>query len=104
MNQTQQQILAYLLSTLGELCQDWDYTEDLGPETRLFTQLGMESLDAVVLATSIQDHYHQVMPFAQLFAELGEQQRDLTVGELVDFIDRHRSAPIDDSLAERSLP
>lgn len=102
MTPTRQQILEYILSTLGDLCRDWDYAEEVGPATGLFAQLGMESLDAVVLATSIQDHFDHIMPFAELFAELGEQQRDLTVAELVDFIHTNLSEPAASRVAEGS--
>jgi len=51
--------------------------------------LGFESLDAVILGTSIQEHYQTQMPFAELLSEIGQQQRDLSINELVDFVDRH---------------
>ena len=100
MTPSRQQILEYILSTLGDLCRDWDYAEEVGPSTGLFAQLGMESLDAVVLATSIQDHFGHIMPFSELFAELGEQQRDLTVAELVDFIHASLGEPVAKSVTE----
>jgi acyl carrier protein len=89
MTQTRQQILDYVLLTVQGLCQDWDYEEPVGPESLLFTQLGLESLDAVVLGTAIQEHYQAQMPFAELLAEIGEQQRDLSINELADFVHRH---------------
>jgi acyl carrier protein len=82
-------VQAYILSTIDELSRDWDYSEPVTTETGLFAQLGLESLDAVILATSIQEHYGTQMPFAQLFAEVGERQRDLTIGELVEFVQPH---------------
>jgi acyl carrier protein len=92
MSATRQQILDYLLKTLEELSQDWDYSEEVGPNTLLFTQLGLESLDAVVLGTTIQEHFQKQMPFAELLAEIGEKQRDLSISELVDFVDKHLNA------------
>ena len=89
MKPTRQEIQDYVLSLLGELCRDWDYSRPVGPESLLFSELGLESLDAVVLATSIQEHFGQQMPFAELLAAIGEQQRDLSIAELVDFIDKH---------------
>jgi acyl carrier protein len=78
---------AHLRELLGELAKDWDYSRPVGPDTKLFSELGFESLDAVVLGTAIQEHYQRSMPFAELLTELGQEQRDLTVGELVDFVD-----------------
>ncbi len=92
MRPTRQEIMDYLLQKMGELTQDWDYSEPVSPESRLFTELGFESLDAVVLCTAIQEHYKTQMPFAELLAEIGQQQRDLSIAELVDFVDTHLPA------------
>ncbi len=89
MTTTQPEILAYVLKTVQDLCQDWDYADPVGPESLLFTGLGMESLDAVVLCTAIQDHYRITMPFAELLADIGQQQRDLSIAELAEFVGQH---------------
>lgn len=92
MKSRRQEILDYLLQKMGDLTQDWDYAEPVRPESLLFTELGFESLDAVVLCTAIQEHYRTQMPFAELLAEIGEQQRDLSIAELADFVDTHLDA------------
>jgi acyl carrier protein len=89
---TQPEILGYVLKTVQDLCQDWDYAEPVGPESLLFTGLGMESLDAVVLCTAIQEHYRVQMPFAELLADIGQQQRDLSIMELAEFVGQHIGA------------
>ena len=86
------EILAYVLKTVQDLCQDWDYADPVGPESLLFTGLGMESLDAVVLCTAVQEHYQTTMPFAELLADIGQKQRDLSIGELAEFVGQHVSA------------
>ena len=86
---TQQEVQAYILETVQNLCQDWDYVDPVNPESLLFSELGLESLDAVVLATAIQEHYQKQMPFAELLAEIGQQQRDLSIHELAEFTHRH---------------
>lgn len=86
---TQAEVLEYVLGTVQGLCQDWDYADPVGPESLLFTGLGLESLDAVVLCTAIQEHYQTTMPFPELLAEIGQQQRDLTIAELAEFTYRH---------------
>lgn len=93
MRPSRQDILDYLLHKMGELTQDWDYPDPVRPESRLFTELGFESLDAVVLCTAIQEHYQTPMPFAELLAEIGQQQRDLSIDELTDFVNTHLGAP-----------
>jgi acyl carrier protein len=92
MTPTQPEILAYVLKTVQDLCQDWDYADPVGPPSLLFSGLGMESLDAVVLCTAIQDHYQIQLPFAELLADIGQKQRDLSIAELADFINQHIAA------------
>ena len=90
MTPTREQTLAYIQGTLETLMEDWDDVDtELSPNTKLFSELGMESLDAVVLGSSIQEHYGVEMPFGQMYAELGEQQKDITLAELVDFVQTH---------------
>jgi acyl carrier protein len=86
---TREEIQDYVLATLQELSRDWDYSRPVGPESLLFTELGLESLDAVVLGTTIQEHFQKQLPFAELLAEIGREQRDLSIEELVDFVDRN---------------
>ena len=92
MKATQSEILAYVLKTVQDLCQDWDYADPVSPVSLLFTGLGMESLDAVVLCTAIQEHYQTTMPFAELLADIGQKQRDLSIAELADFVAQHVGA------------
>lgn len=90
---TRDEIYQYVTSTLEKLMEDWDDAdEELGPDSLLFTGLGLESLDAVVLGTNIQEHYKTQMPFAELLAELGEHQKDISVNELVDWVHKHIGA------------
>jgi len=89
MKPTRQEIQDYILSTLGDLCRDWDYSQPLSASSLLFTELGLESLDAVVLCTNIQEHYGQPLPFAELLAEIGRVQRDLSIGELAEFVEKN---------------
>jgi acyl carrier protein len=100
MKSTQAEILAYVLKTVQDLCQDWDYADPVGPESLLFTGLGMESLDAVVLCTAIQEHYRITMPFAELLADIGQKQRDLSIAELADFVNQHIGAGAHDEKQE----
>lgn len=84
-----QAILAEVAAILAEL-GGRDDADAMGPETRFFADLGLASIDAVVLGERLQAHYGRSLPFADLLAELGQRQdRDLAVGELVAFLDRH---------------
>lgn len=56
------QVLDGVLALLGELKEDWEYEETIDPQTRFIADLGLESLEIVVLATMIQQKYGK-MPF-----------------------------------------
>ena len=102
MSQTREEVLNYVLQTVQNLCQDWDYADPVGPESLLFTGLGLESLDAVVLCTAIQEHYQQTqMPFAELLSDIGQKQRDLSIAELADFVHQHLSVAEKEPKAEQ---
>jgi len=92
MNERDPQVLADVLELMTQLAGDWEYAGDITPSTRLLGDLGLESLDLVVLGTSIQQSYGR-LPFAEFLAEIGQrpvESRDVTVGELVAFVCRHR--------------
>ena len=90
----EQAITSDVLTLLNQLARDWEYSEEITPDTLLFADLGFESIDAVVLASFVQDHYHRQMPFPQLLAEIGQRDtKDLRIGELVRFIHLHVNAP-----------
>ena len=85
-------VLTGVLELLDELAGDWEYDGDIGPETRFIADLGLESLEIVVLGTMIQHQYGR-LPFAEYLEELGQrpvEERDVTVAELVAFICEHR--------------
>lgn len=82
-----------VLNRLHQLAGDWEYTGAITPESRLFADLGFESLDLVVLGTSIQTDYQRVLPFPELFADIGQRQDpDVSVSEWVDFVYQHVSS------------
>ena len=70
--------------------QGREYSGPIGRETRFFADLGLASIDAVVLGETLQDHYGRPLPFGDLMAELGQKaNRDLSIGELTDFLAKH---------------
>ena len=82
--------MADVLGLLSKLADDWEYTGKITPQTRFFADMGLGSLDVVVLGTAVQEHYKQVLPFVELFAQVGQRALpDIPVGEWVDFIHRH---------------
>jgi acyl carrier protein len=87
-------VLAEVLELLDELAGDWEYDGPIEPTTRFLNDLGLESLDLVVLGTMLQQRYGR-LPFTEYYAEIGRrpvEERDVTVAELVEFICSNRSA------------
>jgi acyl carrier protein len=86
-------VLDDLLVIIDELAGDWDYDGEVGPDTRFLADLGLESLDLVVLGTMIQQRWGR-LPFAEWLAELGARpvdDRDVTTAGLAAFVERHRT-------------
>ena len=91
---TRDQILADVLQPAGKRRRGLGVRRPVRAETRLFADLAFESLDLVVLGAKVQEHFGQTFPFPEFFAEIGQREvRDLTIGEWVDFIDRHLRTP-----------
>jgi acyl carrier protein len=82
-----------ILDDLARILSDFEGREYSGPidaETRFFADLGLASIDAVVLGETLQAHYGCPLPFGDLMAELGRREdRDLTIGELANFLAKH---------------
>jgi acyl carrier protein len=90
MKKTREEVMADVLYLFRQLADDWEYSGEITPKTFLFADIGLQSLDIVVLAISIQEHYGQVLPFTELFADMGQRGiRDISVGEWVDFVYEH---------------
>ena len=98
MKRTREQILAEVLDLVHSVVRDWEFDAPLNEQTRLYADLAFESLDLVVLGAAVQERLGQAFPFANLFAEVGQREvRDLTIGEWVDFLERHLIDPADAS-------
>lgn len=79
---------------IEKLAEDWEYEDDITAETMLVADLGLESIDVVVLGTTIQNEYDCTLPLAEFMAEIGQrEQRDIRISELVDFVHQHLNAP-----------
>jgi hypothetical protein len=86
------EILAGVLEMMNQMAGDWEYSGSIGPDTYLLGDLGLESLDLVVLGTMIQHRYGR-LPFAEYLAEIGQrpvEERDVTVGALVAYVSAYR--------------
>lgn len=94
MTMTDPQVGAEVLRLINELAEDWEYDSPITADTTFVSDLGLESLDLVVLGTALQHRYGK-LPFSELLAEIGQRpvaERDITVGELVGYVCRYRPA------------
>ena len=84
---SREEIVNDVLLLLRQLADDWEYSGEITEETNLFSDMGFQSMDVVILATVVQEHYQRVLPFTEFFAELGErEQHDISIREWVDFV------------------
>lgn len=85
-------VLDEVLNLIHQMADDWEYSGEVTESTLFLSDMGLESLDLVILGTMIQQRYGQ-LPFAEFLAEIGQrpvEERDVTVGELVSYICQHR--------------
>ncbi len=82
-----------ILVDLARVFADFHGREYSGPieaGTRFFADLGLASIDAVVLGETLQERYRRPLPFGELLAELGHREnRDLALRELASFLARY---------------
>lgn len=91
MTQLDTNVLTEVLGLMSQLAGDWEYDGEIGPQTLLLAEMGLESLDLVVLGTMIQQRYGR-LPFAEFLAEIGQRplaERDVSVADLVYFVSEH---------------
>jgi acyl carrier protein len=88
-----EQVVADAISLLAQHREEWEYSGEVTEDTLLFGELGLTSLDAVVLVALTEERYGRKLPFPQFYAEMVEKgARDLSVGEWVSFVFRHVGA------------
>lgn len=91
MNAASDRYTQQLATLLEDFTQDWDRTAE-GPitrETRLFADLGFESIDIIQLIVAIQEEVvKRNLPFDTLMMKDGRYVDDLTVGQIADHLAR----------------
>lgn len=84
------QIQSMVIEAIDEITQDWDLESDesIALETLLVEDLGFASMDFVQLVVTIEDLFQKKLGFHDLLMQNGEYVEDLSVEQLVNFIDR----------------
>jgi hypothetical protein len=85
-----------ILRDLRNLLRDFngkEYSDDIRAETLLFADLGMVSIDAVILAETLEQFYKRQFSFSQFLAEISREGiGDIPLGKLVAFLDDQMTA------------
>lgn len=82
-----EQIRQDLVKILEGIRDDWNRSIHVTEATGIFRDLGFESIDAVALGSTLEEHYNRSLPFAEFLTRIKEQQStDITVGMLVSFL------------------
>lgn len=82
-------LLAPLIALLEDFTQDWDHSfeGEMGRSTRLFADLGFESIDIIQLAVAIQEEVvKKRVSFDKLLMKEGRYVDDLSIGQIADFL------------------
>lgn len=89
---TPETILRELADVVRQTFPDRDYSGPVEPHTRVFADLGLASIDVVVLAEKLEQFYGRRLPFGPFLAGLRTRgAEDLELGELVTFLQQHTS-------------
>ena len=83
-------ILAALTEVVRQTFPDRDFPDQVDPSTRVFGDLGLASIELVVLAERLDAHFGRRLPFGAFLKDLRDRgAEDLEVGELVSFLQRN---------------
>ena len=97
-------IFKTIQSILIKMVCDNGFDGEISPDTWLVKDLEFESIDIVILGTTIQKDYSEALPFAQFLLGIGQRGiRDIRVNEFVEFVAQHTTDPSDESRTESEI-
>lgn len=83
-------ILGELTEIMRQGFPDREYSGTVDLSTRVFADLGLSSIEVVLLAEKLESFYGQKLPFGPFLNELRESgAEDLELGVLVEFLQEH---------------
>ncbi len=91
---TRPEIEQRIVEVLKDMTQDWDldFEDPIGADTRLIDDLGLESIDLVQLVVAIDEAFGtRGLPYEQALMEDGGYVTEITVRELVNFLEANIS-------------
>ena len=85
-----EELLADLADVVRQTFPDRDFPEPVGLSTRVFGDLGLASIELVVLAERLDAYFGRRLPFGTFLKGLRDRgAEDLEVGQLVAFLQQH---------------
>jgi acyl carrier protein len=86
---SQAQIVQDLAAMLRNF-QGREYSDEIGPQTLFFGELGFASIDAVVLGEMLEEHYGQKFPYGEFLTSMRDSEvHDIELGQLAAFLHRN---------------
>jgi acyl carrier protein len=83
-------ILADLAGVVRQTFPDRDFPDAVDLSTRVFSELGLASIELVVLAERLEAHFGRRLPFGTFLKGLRDRGADdLELGDLVTFLQQH---------------
>jgi acyl carrier protein len=83
-------VLVDLASVVRRAFPDRDFPETVGMDTRVLADLGLASIDVVVLTEQLGAYYGKRLPFGTFLKDLRDRGADdIALGELVRFLQAH---------------
>jgi acyl carrier protein len=87
---TADETLSDLSAVVRRTFPDRDFPDAVDASTRVFGDLGLASIDLIVLAEQLDAHFGRRLPFGTFLKSLRDRGADdLEVGELVAFLQQH---------------
>lgn len=84
------QIAQSIGSIIYKMVKDTGFDEEIRANTWLVADLGLESLDIVVLGTTIQQQFNEIFPFNEFLLDIGRREvRDIRFDEFVAFVENY---------------
>ena len=79
-----------LAAVLRGAFPDREYSGETGPDTRVFADLGLASIEVVVLAERLEVYFGRKLPFGLFLADLRARGADdIRLAELVAFLGKY---------------
>jgi len=90
-------LLQRVIFILQDMTSDWDldYSGGIGPQTCLISDLTCESIDIVQFIVALEEEFQRRdLPFERLLMTDGRYVDDLTVNEVVDFLETNFNSKV----------